>query len=64
VKAILSELRLGTTIRRNKQDELTQDRGETGLFKHEVSGNRWKQSGAGQTVMMAGKHTRGGRHRA
>ena len=42
---ILSELRLGTTIRRNRQDELTQDRGETGLFKHEVSGNRWKQWG-------------------
>ena len=59
MKVILSELRLGTTIRGNKQDELTQDRGETGLFKHEVSGNRWKQSGAGHTLMKAGKTHKG-----
>ena len=38
--------------------------GETGLFKHEVSGNKWKQSGAGQTLTMAGKHTKGASNRA
>ena len=31
---------------------------ETGHYIQEVSGHRWKQSGAGQTLTMAGKQPR------
>ena len=54
------------TIRGKQTRRTDTGQGKTGLFKHEVSGNRWKQSGAGQTLMMAmaGKHTKGGSNRA
>ena len=42
------------------KNELTASKGRQGLFKHEVGEHRWNQLGAGLTITMEGKHTKGG----
>lgn len=39
-----------------EQDELAKDKGRQGLCIHEVTGQRWKQSGAGKTTTLAETH--------